>query len=332
MQPILERAKAAGFDKAFLRRIVLPDWWNDEIASTPAGLAQATAIISRHTGLDFESLRSGDMPRFRESSCRFKRAKDTAETHLEIAKALGVQLARFAALGVQAPVRDVPADGAAIRTAVRKTVPAVNLESLVAFCWQHGVMVLHFSELPKGAKKMHAMATIVGGRPAIIVCRRASEAHLLFDVAHELGHLALGHVGEEASLVDENIDQDSDDGEEQAANSFALCVITGGPTRIGLLPSTRWPSSTALANAARKMGAHHGVDPGHIVLNYAHTMASRGTGSPEAFWGTAHSALKSLGVRKDGAALIRAATSGRVDWDALPDDARGFATRLLVDP
>lgn len=57
MMPLLDKAKVAGFSPQYVRQRVLPFWWDDEIARSPAGLAQAAALVARHTGLDFESLR-----------------------------------------------------------------------------------------------------------------------------------------------------------------------------------------------------------------------------------------------------------------------------------
>jgi len=126
-----------------------------------------------------------------------------------LARALGFQLATFAALGTTTPVSQLPSTGSEVREAILKDGKVVNLKSLVDYCWRMGVMVLQFSELPNNAKRMHAMATIANGRPAILVCHKSTEAHLLFDVAHELGHLGLQHVRDGESLVDETIDRDS---------------------------------------------------------------------------------------------------------------------------
>jgi len=330
MMPLLDKAKVAGFSPQYVRQRVLPFWWDDEIARSPAGLAQAAALVARHTGLDFESLREGSTPRFRNAECRFKHAAGTVENDLNLARALGFQLATFAALGTTTPVSQLPSTGSEVREAILKDGQIVNLKSLVDYCWRIGVMVLQFSELPNNAKRMHAMATIANGRPAILVCHKSTEAHLLFDVAHELGHLGLQHVRDGESLVDETIDRDSKDSEELAANAYALCAIIGEAVRLRLRGGRRFPDASQLALIGRSTENEHQVDAGHCVLNYAHTMARKGVGSPNAFWGTASAALKLLGVRFDGLSVISEAASEQIQWEELPDDAREFAKGLLI--
>ena len=288
-------------------------------------------MVARHTGLDFESLGTASTPSFRNAECRFKRAAGKTESDLNLARALGVQLASFAALGMTPPVSQLPSTGAGVREAVLKDAQLVTLKTLVDYCWRMGVMVLQFSELPKNAKRMHAMATIANGRPAIVVCHKSTEAHLLFDVAHELGHLGLRHVRDGQSLVDEKIDQDSNDAEEREANAYALCAIIGEPVHLRLREGLRFPDAKQLAEIGRDAQRDHRIDAGHCVLNYAHTMARKGGGKPVAFWGTATAALKLLGVRQDGLSIIREAASEKIEWEELPDDAREFARGLLID-
>jgi len=333
MQHLLSQAKALGFNRQYVQKCILPSWWDDEIATTPAGMAEAMALVARHTGADFESLRAGNTPRFRSAQCLFKRAAGKSDSDLTLSKALGVQLAGFASLGVNTPVSTLPTSGATVRDAIIGEGQPVTLKSLVDYCWRMGVIVLQFSSLPKGAKKMHAMATIANGRPAIVVSHKATDSHLLFDVAHELGHLGLCHIRDGETLVDEKIDEDPrDDEQEAAANTYALCVITGGPARISLREGHRFPNATQLAQAAKEHGNTRNVDAGHIVLNYAHTMIRRGNGNSGAFWGTANAALKQLEVRTEGLLTISEAANKNIQWDALPEDAAEFTRRLVVMP
>lgn len=47
MNAIFDRLSVAGLDTAYVRRGVLPGWWRDEAAETPAGLALTRIILSR---------------------------------------------------------------------------------------------------------------------------------------------------------------------------------------------------------------------------------------------------------------------------------------------
>jgi len=46
MRDIYSRLKPLGFDSGFVRELLLPDWWDDELASVPANRAIAEATIS----------------------------------------------------------------------------------------------------------------------------------------------------------------------------------------------------------------------------------------------------------------------------------------------
>ena len=47
--------KKFGIDKNFIKDILLPDWWDDEIAKTKAGYLQTIDIISKNLGIDLAS-------------------------------------------------------------------------------------------------------------------------------------------------------------------------------------------------------------------------------------------------------------------------------------
>ena len=118
-----------------------------------------------------------------------------------------------------------------------------------------------------------------------------------------------------------SIDAASTDPKEKEANDFALTLITGKPeTRV--VPKARWPKAEELARAAQQLGRQLGVDPGHIVLNYAHSMP---TGS---FWGVAIAALKLLPVEGDPTVMIRERMSANLDWARLPAEAAEFVARM----
>lgn len=52
-----------GLGESYLRQVVLPEWWDDEIADTSAGRDELHLILARSLGLDVLSLREGK-PRF----------------------------------------------------------------------------------------------------------------------------------------------------------------------------------------------------------------------------------------------------------------------------
>ena len=62
----------------------------------------------------------------------------------------------------------------------------------------------------------------------IVLCRNSrSSAWLLFILAHELAHIALGHIDDDGMLIDENVKRNIQDTEETEANRFAEEVLSG---------------------------------------------------------------------------------------------------------
>lgn len=82
---------------------------------------------------------------------------------------------------------------------------------------------------PKG--EGDGMSMMISGRPTIFVSRNAPPARQRFTLAHELGHVLLGHVGRYELVNREPSPQDNP--VEQAANVFAsrllapACVLWG---------------------------------------------------------------------------------------------------------
>ena len=96
--------------------------------------------------------------------------------------------------------------------------------------------------------------------------KKSFSAWLLFILAHELGHIACGHV-KDGVLVDEGIaDKEIQDTEETEANDFAVKLL------FGKQPDYQWMqklNTIELVRISRKYAKDVMVDPGVVVLNYA---------------------------------------------------------------
>lgn len=324
---VYERLRELGLTRPFVRDAVLPSWWDDEAAATPAGRLEGLLILARHLGLELAALRDGTktLQPAVNGNVRFKKREGAGEDELWLAERLAHQVGQHAALGIRRG-KPLPRTAKAVRDAILDDERAnwVSLGSLLSFCWAYGVGVIHVSRFPAGAKKMEGMAMRAGEIPIIVVTsERKATGWILFDVAHELGHLCLGHVGVNASVVDEVVDQESVDREEMEANSFAIELLTGSAkTRVSA--PDRWPNAEELARQATVLGKQKQTDPTHIVLNYAHSMS----GSGGQFWGVANAALKVLEPRADAPGLVREFLATCLDWSALPGDASEFVARL----
>lgn len=313
-----------GLSRVFVKTTALPSWWDDEIAVNPSGYAQGLLLLSRHLGLDLASLQSESEPvRLREfGTCKFKKRSDVSEDDLALARVLATRAAQLAAAAVAVPPVAIPTNAGEIRHQILgDDAPWVGLGELLHFCWSIGLPVLHLDHFPRNAKRPDGFAARVNGRPVIVLCRHAKfSAWLLFILAHELGHLALGHVPEEGTLIDQGLDESSMDAEEQQANAFAIELLTGS-SKQNFVASGRWPNAAGLAKAAREIGRKSMIDPGHIVLNYAHSMG-------KSFYPVALAALKVLDPHDDAVTKVRTKMAGNLDWSLLPEDSSEFLMKV----
>src|SRR5262245_18124259 len=58
MNDLYKRLRRVGFDEEFVRKNLLPDWWDDSLATVPSNRALAEASISRMLGFSVGDLRN----------------------------------------------------------------------------------------------------------------------------------------------------------------------------------------------------------------------------------------------------------------------------------
>ena len=325
MTPLYRRLSQVGLTRHFVRNTALPSWWDDEVAANPAGYAQGLLLLSRHLGLDLRSLQDDTVPlRLRDfGACKYKKRAGVTEDELAMARVIATRAAQLAAEAMPDAPAALPASAAEARQQILDGgAPWVGLHELLDYCWSLGVPVLHLDHFPPHAHRPDGFAARVRGRPVIVLCRKArNPAWMLFILAHELGHILLGHIEDDGALLDEHVDEASQDGEEKEANAFAVELLTGRPDR-RFVAAGRWPNAQGLADEALRIGRQTQTDPGHIVLNYAHAMGGN------SFFAVANAALRLLESRADAVALVRAKLAERLDWSRLPEDSSEFLMRV----
>src|SRR5208282_5051994 len=102
--------------------------------------------------------------------------------------------------------------------------PFVGLPDLLALCWAAGTPVVHLRIFPCRRKRMVAMSVRAGDRSAILLAKDSMyPAQVAFYLAHEIAHIALGHLSRETAIVDLELDRPnfaSSDEEERDADEF----------------------------------------------------------------------------------------------------------------
>ncbi len=324
MKSLYDRLSGVGFPRKFIRETALPSWWEDELALNAAGYAQGLLLLSRHLGLDLASLQNDAVPlKLRDFGiCKYKKRDDVSEDELALARVMATRAAQLAAETTSTPPAPLPDDAGEIRDEILDSVaPWVGLAELVDFCWSAGIPVLHVDHFPRNARRPDGFAARVHGRAVIVLCRREKPtAWLLFILAHELGHIALGHIPDEGVLLDDRIEESSRDLEETQANTFAITLLTGKLNK-RYVAAGRWLKAVELAAESRRIGNQQMIDPGHVALNYAHSMGKE-------FFPVGRAALNLLEPKADAVGIIREKMAERLDWSRLPEDSSEFLARV----
>jgi len=323
MTKLYQRLAGVGFNRPFVKNIVLPDWWEDEIAETPAGYSQGLGLVARHLGLDVRTLYAdaGDLAYFDVGPKRFKKGLNVSEEDLALAVCLAMRVADFACHAAPAPTVPLAQSAAQLRTTLLEQHPAcVDFGSLLDYCWKCGIPVIHIAEFPAGTKKMDGLVVRINGRPVIVLTKTSKfSSWLLFILAHEMGHIIRDVLRDDKGCdyyVDENVTGDGD-AEEREVNKFAVELLTGQPDSEYTASSNL--TGKQLAASAARAGEAQQVDPGVVALNYARV---------KGHWGAAMNALNLLEPEADALALVRVKMRERLDWERLPEESQEFLRRI----
>ena len=332
------RLQALGFAPTFVRRQVLPEWWQDSTANNPAAYAHGAGIIAKNLGLDVRTLLAdGVRLAYQEMVlARLKANKGVAESELLPARSVCIRVAQIACAAARAAPGPIAETARAIRSAIQGAEHrVVDLDALLDYCWSAGIPVVYVSQLPPRQKRLAGLAAEFEGRPAVVVSKNSRfSADLAFVLAHELGHLVLGHVEANGAIGDQEVQAaldigdaaaapelrpGSSDEQEDEANAFATELLTGkAGARYTALRSL---TAVELADIARQVAALRGVDPGVVALNYAWN---------KGHWGAGKGALKLIEPDANAPATVCAAMLRGLDFHSMPSDSRGFLLRVTV--
>ena len=251
-----------------------------------------------------------------QSEVRFKRYLGQIDAKVWAGAFLARQAAErvVRSLDIEEPYTAHPLTAAEVRSAILRTDPYVNLDSLLRFCWDRGVVVFRMVSFPNSAKRFDGMALYVRERPMIALgSKRDAAPWLAFHLAHELGHHILGHVKPGTPPVIDGSLEGGDHRSEQEieADRFACEVLTGeADPRFNPHPLR----ADGLARYAQQEGYRRGIAPGVFALIY---------GRSNDRWGVAQKALRRLGLESGGTRKIAQALDAHLDRERLTEaDAR----------
>jgi hypothetical protein len=170
---------------------------------------------------------------------------------------------------------------------------------------------------------MHAMVVEWTGRYAILLGRDASyPAPVAFTLAHELGHVALGHLAGASALVDleDPATASERDADEEDADKFALEALTGSATP-DIRTNTGRFGGRQLAAAVLEAGPPRGIDPGTLAMCVGFRFNK---------WPAAMSALRF--IYRDPTpvwAEVNRVAEASLDWGALKEDEGDYMRAIM---
>lgn len=316
--------RGVGYSRPFIERM-LPEWWDNSLLATSAGAAQFALILRQKLGLSVNFDREGLLDvELGAPNARFKRRIDTPENELSMAASMGVAMAQLAAYCTKNPYRPLPTSAQNLHAAVIRNSSATFLtfQALVDFCWESGIPVLFLDDLPAKAKRMAGMAVIENGRPVVILGFRHHHcARQLFILAHELGHVASGHLPGGGVLIDEHIFEVSDglgnapykkDAEENEADEYAIAAIRN--TNSDPLEALgNHFSGASLAMKALEVGESCNIDPEHLIVSFAHRHNR---------WPVANQALQFFPSSRQAMQILAESFFANIELSALSEENR----------
>ncbi len=311
MQDLYKRLKDLGFEAKYVRQHLLPEWWDDSLSENPVNRAIAEATIFRLTGIPISALRDPqaklELPPL--GSVKLKRASDASLGALKP----GLTIAKHAADLLASTLTDLPpfrgvATAAEVREMILVRNQIVDLRNLLDFAWEHGIVVFHLSAIPSGSRKVTGLSLYAKGRPTIVLTSAYdSPAWLAFHLAHELGHILLGHVTSDSqAIVDANFqfENPADDPVELEANQFGFKLLLGN-VRVDIRGPVWGLTANRLAGLVTNWAMEHRINPGTAALMYGH-LARR--------MPAAQKTLKLLQLDAGGHSMIKDAL-----WKHLPE-------------
>ncbi len=323
MLVLYKKLSKLGLSENYVRQSGLPSWWDDELNNKPAAVLEGAGHIAKRLHLDLRSLLTEDQDvKFKHlPHTKFKRNNQQESSIPTTSHQIASRVAELVAYGVQRPFLPIPENANQIRIEILQSHSEITLESILNYCWQHGIAVVYFNDYPEDTRKLTGMIQGHCDRPTIVLSSaRKYPAQLAFDLAHELGHLALGHIID-GILIDDEINQKSDDAEETAANTFAVKLLVDNLDNC--FQSKNFHNNNQLRNAiAERLKSNSTVDPCVLAFNYAwHTQS----------YGLANTAVKILSPAEDGHKIINQFLEAHLDWDHLGDDNSDHLDRILGD-
>jgi transcriptional regulator with XRE-family HTH domain/Zn-dependent peptidase ImmA (M78 family) len=310
----LARLREAGLARPLAEKV---------LAGTEDSPRRATQRLQRMFGWTPADLAApGRLPIFRTPALagRFKdRAKPAEATYVMYAHYIALLVDQ----ATERPRQEVPRDPAEVREEVLRERGRLRFEALLEWCWERGVAVVPL--LDPG--QFHGACWTIGGRPVIVLKQRTpSEARWVFDLSHEVCHVAR-HLSAERPGIIETSEiaplSTERDAEEEEASEFAGSVLLKDPEALAQRAVEVAQGSVERLKTAVTVVAREADVEVDALANY---LAYRLAVQRIDWWGPAQNLQ---GPRSRAPELAREALLRRLDWGRLaPDDRQLLAAAI----
>jgi len=316
MREVGRRARAAGVPEEVVDRIL-----------AAVRRSEATTAIAQAFGWDPSAILAGSPtnPRL-VTAVQFKAGDPETATGsplLTMAYRVSEWITQAANLTNNIRVR-VPIDARELRSAALDGAGHLTLISLLQWAWAAGMPVVPI--LGRGA--FAAASWSVAQRPVIVLKdSRPFAAFWLFDLAHELGHIARGHVRESGVVdIDSPAPARSSDSQEEEANQFALELLV--PRHRELLAAIRQDARGQYMRfkfSVQRVAQRAGVSEGVLGMVAAYELTEIGEYRDR--WGSASNLARPEGA---GRGIVQQILREHVEIERLPEIEREIITAVVL--
>jgi hypothetical protein len=305
-----------------------PTWWSDAAEASPSASAELRFSLARKLGLDPRSLLDdNEAPRFVwRDEARFKHIATEDEQELSAISSFGKALAGALIAATPSGSSTPIPTALQLRELLLRTRQFIRLSDLLSVAWSVAIPVIHLRIFPCERKRMAAMAVEMGERDAILLAKDSDyPAQIAFYLAHEIGHIALGHLkgGQVLVDMDSTMGAPRNDQEEVEADRFALELLTGQPNPV-VLPGARHYTAWQLARDTLREAPRLHIEPGTLALCFGYS-----TGD----WATALAAMHSIYANpKPVWSEINLVAQKELSLDSVSDDTSSYIAAVLGNP
>ncbi|MFW6316135.1 MAG: ImmA/IrrE family metallo-endopeptidase [Cyanobacteriota bacterium] len=323
MSALYKKLQRKGLQQKYIRETILPSWWSPELNDKPAAVLEGAGYIAQRLNLDLKSLLAEDEePRFKTlPHPKFKYHKQNQAEPPDIAYQIATKVAEAIAFATNLQFGSLPSNSHEMRSSILSKHSLVNLSSLLDYCWEKGIAVVYFNNYPKNQRKLTGMIQWQGDQPVIVLSSgRTYPACLAFHLAHELGHLVLGHVKQgEGILIDEKIKENSLDQEEIESNQFATDLLVDGFDNCFKFYNIR-DNNQLRERIDEIIEKEPTIDPCAIAYNHGWH-----TGS----YDIAQKAVNNIDGSKNGDKIINQFLEQQIEWDDLSENQADYLDQIL---